>query len=109
MANATWGLQHPTNMTEIKSLNGICNVLRRFAPNFIRIAALLSGKPEAGKGQAFLSGALNETKTDAPEMLQHWLLSFLMFTIPGPNGCYSFDTDACDSSGLSICRSNPTD
>lgn len=81
-------------MTELKSFLGVCNLFRRFVPNFARIAALLNRKSE--KGPTFHFGKLNETKIEALETLQYRLLSPPILALLRPNGRYTLDTDVCD-------------
>lgn len=38
------GLEHPINLTELRSLVGLCSVCRRFDPNFARVATLLNNE-----------------------------------------------------------------
>lgn len=55
--------QPPTNLTELRSFLGMCNVYRRFVPGFARVAAPLSRKTRKGEPTEW------ETLTD--EELNH--------------------------------------
>lgn len=88
------GLQHITKVTELKSFLGLCNVFRRFVPNFARVAALLRRRMEKNKSYHF--GRLNETAVETMETVKHRLLSLLILSPPRPDGRYTFDTDAHD-------------
>lgn len=46
--DAVRGLQHASNLTELRSFFGLCNVFRRFVPNLTPFAAPLNKKPQKG-------------------------------------------------------------
>ena len=59
----------PTNITELRSFLGMCNVYRRFVPNFARVAAPLTRLTGKGMPQEF------ETLTDEEfEALKKWTI-----------------------------------
>lgn len=67
--NTNFGLQNPSNATELKSFQGLCNVLKRVVPNVVRVDALLNCKIE--KHQPFHDGRLNENEFESLEIVQH--------------------------------------
>ena len=87
-------LQAPTNLTELRSFLGLCNVFRRFVPNFARIAAPLNRKLRKGEPTVF--GPLNEEEMGALEELKKRLIEPPILTLPRRDGRYTVDTDACD-------------
>lgn len=84
-------IQHPTNVTELKSFLSLCNAFRRFLTNLACKAALLNSKME--KFQPFHFGQLKETEIEALETLQPLFLSLLILSLARPNGRYALDDD----------------
>lgn len=87
-------LQHPMNVTDLKSFLGLCNEFCRFVPNFASITAPLNSTLE--KDQPLHFKVLNETGIEALETLQQLLFSPPILSLLRPNARYMFDTDACD-------------
>ena len=55
-------VQHPTTLTELRSFLGLCNVYRRFVPNFARIAGPLNALLKKGIMPFFVDDPRNGTK-----------------------------------------------
>ena len=85
----------PTTQTGIRSFIGLCNVFRRFVPNFARIATPLNRKLE--KGQPFNFETLTDAEYAAFEELKRRLVSPPILALPKRDGQYKLDTDACDT------------
>ena len=85
----------PTNQTEIRSFLGMCNVYRRFIPNFARIANPLNRKLHNGQPVSF--EILTDEEYDAFEELKGKLISPPILALPRPGYKYTIDTDACDT------------
>ena len=85
----------PTTQTGIRSFIGLCNVFRRFVPNFARIATPLNRKLE--KGQPFNFEVLTDPEYAAFEELKRRLVSPPILALPKRDGQYKLDTDACDT------------
>ena len=88
------GFQHPKTQTNLRSFLGMCNVYRRFVPNFARVAAPLNAF--LTKGQQFNLPPFNEEQATAFEMLKEALTSPPILKLPRTDLEYSVDTDACD-------------
>ncbi len=92
--DAIQGFKVPTTQTELRSFLGLCNVYRRFIPNFARIAAPLTEllKKEHGPSVPQLS----EGQLAAFGLLKKALVSPPVLRLPRQGLRYSVDTDACD-------------
>lgn len=88
------GLKPPTTVTGIRSFLGLCNVFRRFVPNFARISSPLNAKLRKGEPSSF--GDLDEKETEAFNILRDKLISPPVLALPNATGRYTVDTDACD-------------
>ena len=86
-------LKPPKNVTELRSFLGLCNVFRRFVPNFSRIAAPLNKKLKKGEPQHF--DHLTDEELSAMKDLQDKLITPPVLALPRPNGRITIDTDAC--------------
>lgn len=93
-ATAIGELQLPINVTELKLFLSLCNVFRQLVQSFIHIGPSLSAKSEMDKPLQF--GRLNQTESEALEMLQHGLLSTQILSVPMPRENNTLDTDACN-------------
>lgn len=82
------------SVTDVRSFLGLCNVFRRFIPNFARVAAPLTAKLEKDHPQRFPS--LSPTEENAFESLKQLLISPPVLALPRADGHYTLDTDACD-------------
>ena len=84
----------PTNVTELRSFLGLCNVYRRFVASFARVAAPLTAKLQ--KDRPFNFGPLNKEETEAYERLRDSMISPPVLALPTAGKPYVLDTDACD-------------
>ena len=94
-SHTTEGLKHclpPTNQTELRSFLGMCNVYRRFVPNFARIAAPLSVRTGKNQPSEF---QLDEAGLEAFNTLREHLLNPPVLALPRYGEDYVLDTDAC--------------
>lgn len=78
----------------MRSFLGLCNVFRRFVPNFSRIAAPLN--KNVAKGQPATFDGLDETEQAAYETLKKALIRPPVLALPQLDGHYIIYTDACD-------------
>ena len=92
--DAVQKMHRPTNLTELRSFLGLCNVYRRFVPNFSRIASPLTAKLEKGKDATFPT--LTEEEENAFLTLKKKLASPPELALPQSGRTYIVDTDACD-------------
>ena len=83
----------PETQTHIKSFLGLCNVYRRFVPNFARVAKPLNNLLK--KGNPSKLQPLNEEEINAFNTLKNALISPPILKLPRKNLPYSLDTDAC--------------
>lgn len=84
----------PRTVKELQSFLGLCNVYRRFVPNFARIAAPLTKKLRKGEPQNF--GDLDKAESEAYERLRDSMISPPVLALPRAGYSYTLDTDACD-------------
>ena len=84
----------PATQTGFSSFIGLCNVFRRFVPNFLRIATPPNRKLE--KGQPAKFGDFTDEEHEAFEELKRRLTSPPILALPNQKGSYRWDTDACD-------------
>jgi len=92
--DAVRDVKEPTTVTGIRSFLGLCNVFRRFVPNFARIAAPLNAKLRKGEPVSF--GPFNDKEQEAFDTLKMRLISPPVIALPRGTGKYTVDTDACD-------------
>ena len=88
------GFPEPTNTTDVRSFLGLCNVFRRFVPNFARVAAPLNLMLQKGQPDKF--DELTDEQKAAFNELKERLISPPILALPQPHGHYVLDTDACD-------------
>lgn len=69
-------------------------MLRRFVPNFARIAAPLKAKLR--KDQLVKFGALSDVYKKAMNTIQEKLILKTILALPNVKGLYNIDADACD-------------
>lgn len=84
--------KYPTTQTEMRSFLGMCNVYRRFVPNFAHVAAPLN--KYLMKGQSADLPAPKEEDLDAFESLKEALTSPPVLELPDLEKEYSIDADA---------------
>ena len=84
----------PTTQTELRSFIGMCNVYRRFVPNFARIAAPLNKRLK--KGEPTQLGPLSEEELESYETLKTNLVTAPILALPREGYRFTLDTDACD-------------
>jgi RNase H-like domain found in reverse transcriptase/Reverse transcriptase (RNA-dependent DNA polymerase)/Integrase zinc binding domain len=84
----------PVNRTELRSFLGLCNVYRRFVPNFARRAASLT-KLLRGKVPDRLE--LDQEAVDSFEDLKSCLCAPPVLSLPRAQGELVLDTDASDA------------
>ena len=82
----------PTTQTELRSFLGLCNVSRRFVPNFARTSAPLNAFLK--KGCTTELPPFNEEQSAAFELLKKALLSPPILRLPRADLPHSVDTDA---------------
>ena len=89
---ALQGFKEPTTQTQLRSFLGMCNVYRRFVPNFARVAAPLNQLLKKGKGPDL--EPLDEAQRGAFELLKQALSEPPVLRLPQKDLPYSVDTDA---------------
>ena len=92
--DAIRGFLPPRTQTELKSFLGLCNVYRRFVPNFARTAAPLQRLLR--KGQPFDLAPLDEDQREAFILLKEALAQPPVLQLPRSDLPFSIDTDACE-------------
>lgn len=86
--------KHPTTQTQLRSFLGLCNVYRRFVPNYAAVAHPLNQL--LTKGNPSKLPSLNEEQTKAFAMLRDALISPPVLALPRPALPFTVDTDASD-------------
>lgn len=94
-ADAIEGFKEPITQSELRSFLGLCNVYRRFVPNFSRVAAPLN-KLLTKEYQADLK-PFKEEERKAFRLLKKALASPPILRLPREGLPYSVDTDACNT------------
>ena len=84
----------PRTFTEMKSFIGLCNVYRRFVPNFSRIAKPLDKM--VCKDHPKVWDNLTDEQMAAFTELRTRLMQPPVLALPKANKPYTIDTDACD-------------
>ena len=98
--------KEPTTQTELRSFLGLCNIYRRFVPNFARIAALL--KAFLRKEGTTELPSFNEEQLAAFEPLKKALLASPILRLPRTDLPYSADMDACNHQiGFALLQTYP--
>ena len=88
------GFREPETQTQLKSFLGLCNVYRRFVPNFARVSAPLNKllkKEQSPKLEPF-----DDTERNAFKKLKEALASPPVLRLPQEQLPFSVDTDACE-------------
>ena len=85
----------PRNVTELRSFLGLCNVYRRFVPNFARLSKPLNRMLE--KGHPTEWSDLTDDQLGAFETLKSRLTNPPVLTLPRAGQSYILDTDACQT------------
>lgn len=81
------------NVSELKMVLGLCNIFRRFVPNFARTS--FSRKDTLRKDQSF-HFKMNEKEIKAMNSFRGKLISALVLASPYAEGRVTLDEDACD-------------
>ena len=89
---ALQGFKEPTTQTQLRSFLGMCNVYRRFVPNFARVAAPLNQLLKKGQGPDL--EPFDEAQRGAFELLKQALSEPPVLRLPQKDLPYSVDTDA---------------
>jgi len=84
----------PETVTQMRSFLGLCNVYRRFVPNFARIAAPLNERLKKGQPTEF--GPLSEEEQAAFKELRARLITPPILALPRSGLPMTVETDACD-------------
>jgi len=94
--------------TDVRSFLGLCNVFRRFVPNFARVSAPLNDKLRKGEPARF--AGLTDEETTAFDRLKDLLTSPPILALPRADGHFTLDTDACDRQvGCVLLQAQPDD
>lgn len=88
------GFREPRNQTPVRSFLGLCNVYRRFVPNFERVTAPLNAMLQ--NAYDFELPAFTEDQRRAFELLKRALIKPPVLQLPRSGTKLSVDTDACD-------------
>ena len=83
----------PRDISELRSFLGLCNVYRRFVPNFSRVATPLNKKMK--KDMPTKWGDLTDDETKAFNELKTKLTSPPVLALPRLGHQYTVETDAC--------------
>lgn len=87
-------LEHTTNLKELRSFHVLCNVFRRFVPNFD--GGTVPFNENLWKGQPQDFDSLSHEKTTARETLKAKLMEPPVLALPRSQGNFTVDTYACD-------------
>ena len=85
-------LEHPETQSELRSFLGLCNVYRRFVPNYAQIAAPLTDLLK--KGRPVKLEKFGDAEITAFKTLINAICSPPILALPRPGLDYSIDTDA---------------
>lgn len=88
-------LQDPTAQTEVRSFLDLCNVFRRFLPNFLQTAAPLNKKLQKGQPKSF-PDLIAEGKQSV-EDLKEVLMNPPMLALPRTTGHYTLHKYTCET------------
>ena len=87
-------LHPPKTVTQLRSFLGLCNVYRRFVPNFARIAHPLNAMLKKGEPKSFET--LRPDAEDAFKALKRALTTTPVLALPRADAHSRLETDACD-------------
>lgn len=90
--DAVQRINHPTILWELRTFHGLCNVFRRFVPNFDNVVAPRNKKLRKGHLQT-IDGLSNE-KNPASETLKAELVEPRVPALQRSQGDYKIDTEA---------------
>ena len=93
--DAVKGFSEPTTQTQLRSFLGLCNVYRRFVPNFARISAPLNKMLKKDEPAVFPEH-FTEEQLKSFLTLKSALTKAPILSLPRKGLPYSIDTDACD-------------
>ena len=88
------GFEEPSTQTHLQSFLGVCNVYRRFVPNFAQVAHLLNVMLKKGAPQEL--PPFTEGQRRSFNLLKNALKEPPILRLPRPGLPYSVDTDASD-------------
>lgn len=83
-----------SNLTELRSFLGLCNVSRRFKSIFARFAAPSHKKLRKDQSSTFQN--LYEDKLQIMQLLKNALIPPIFLALPHSTGHFTFETDDCD-------------
>jgi RNase H-like domain found in reverse transcriptase len=86
--------EHPRTRIELRSFPGMCNVYRKFVPNFANSAAPLTNL--LNKGQPIDLPPFDSTQAVALKILKDALTTPSLLCLPKDNQPYTLDVDASD-------------
>ena len=87
------GFKEPRTQTQLRSFLGMCNVYRRFVPNFARVAAPINQLLKKEQGQDL--PPFDEAQVHSFNLLKRALSEPPVLRLPRKDLPYSVDTDAC--------------
>lgn len=90
----------PTYLTSLRSFLVLCNVYRKFVPNFARIAAPLTKKLRKDNPDKW--ERLKEDETEAFNKFKDFLAKPPVLALPRLGQTYTVDSDACDKQVRSV-------
>lgn len=97
--------RYPEKQTQLRSFLGMCNVYRRFVPNFARVAAPLNALLCKGNPPQLPTSTAEQEK--AFNLLKDALVYPPILRLPRPDREYSVDTDACkDQIGCALMQTS---
>ena len=103
---AVEGFKEPRTKIELRSFLSLCNVYRRFVPNFSRTAAPLSALLR--KGFPVEIPPFTTEQTEAFELLKNALIKPPLLRLPKSDLLRSVDMDACNHQvGCALLQSYP--
>lgn len=87
-------LEHPANLTEIRSILGLCNIFWRFVPKLARVSSRINKQVQ--KGQPLTFDGFPGEEIIASETLKAGLIEYSVPELPHLQGDYTVDSVACD-------------
>lgn len=104
MIDAIWGLEHPADVTDLRSFSGLCNVFCGFVPNLAHVAIQLN--ESLCKSQLWTFDGLTNDERTALDTLKALVVEPLDMGLTLSQGDYTVHMDACHKQNGCILQQN---